>query len=64
MKITKQIDLGEYIINVEYDDNGSGYLKVTILDELGDEIEFIEVSDENDDEDKTDCKNDINPNLN
>jgi hypothetical protein len=56
MKITKQVDLGEYIINVEYHDDGSGYIKVTILDELGDEIEFIEVSNENEDE--------INPNLN
>lgn len=56
MKITKQVDLGEYIINIEYNDDGSGYLKVNIFDELGDEIESIEVSNENEDE--------INPNLN
>lgn len=55
MKITKQVDLGEYIINIEYNDDGSGYLKVTVLDELEDEIENFEIM--NDD-------NNIDPNLN
>ena len=58
MKITKTVDLGEYIINIEYDDNGSGYLKVTILDELEEEIEHIEIV--NDDE----TDEDIDPRLN
>jgi|688.fasta_scaffold835762_1 hypothetical protein len=56
MKITKQVDLGEYIINIEYNDDGSGYLKVTILDELEEEVENIEIMNDND--------SDINPNLN
>ena len=58
MKITKTVDLGEYIINIEYDDNGSGYLKVSILDELEEEIEHIEIV--NDDE----TDEDIDPRLN
>ena len=58
MKITKQVDLGEYIINIEYNDDGSGYLKVTVLDELEEEVENIEIM--NDDEEN----NDINPSLN
>lgn len=55
MKLTKQIDLGEYIVVINYDDNGSGYIKVTILDELEEEVESIEISNDNDD---------VNPNLN
>ena len=55
MILTKKIDLGEYTVVIEYDDNGSGYIKVAINDELGDEIENIEIT--NDDEE-------INPNLN
>ena len=61
MKITKTVDLGEYIINIEYDDNGSGYLKVSILDELEEEIEHIEIV--NDDEEDSD-NNEIDPRLN
>jgi hypothetical protein len=61
MKITKQVDLGEYIINIEYNDDGSGYLKVTVLDELEEEVENIEImNDENKDEED----NDIDPRLN
>lgn len=44
------IDLGEYKIEITYDESGSGYLLVTVLDELEDEIENIEV--ENGDEDE------------
>ena len=61
MKITKTVDLGEYIINIEYDDNGSGYLKVTILDELEEEIEHIEIV--NDDEEDSD-NDEVDPRLN
>jgi hypothetical protein len=61
MKITKQVDLGEYIINIEYNDDGSGYLKVTVLDELEEEVEHIEIMNDND-EDEED--NDIDPRLN
>lgn len=58
MLVTKQIDLGEYVINIKYNDDGSGYLKVSILDELKEEIDSIEVeNDENPD-------NKVNPILN
>lgn len=58
MKTTKKIDLGEYKVVIEYDDNGSGYIKVTINDELNDEIEHIEIQNDDDSDDK------INPILN
>lgn len=60
MEITKEIDLGEYIVVIEYDDNGSGYIKVAINDELGEEIEHIEIENDN----NTEGKDDINPSLN
>jgi len=45
--MTEQIvDLGEYKIKIEYNDDGSGQLKVTILDELDETIESIEISNE------------------
>ncbi len=56
MLLTKQLDLGEYIVVIDYNDDGSGYIKVSILDELQDEIEFIEVI--NDD------PQEVDPNLN
>jgi hypothetical protein len=59
MKITKQVDLGEYIINIEYNDDGSGYLKVTVLDELEEEVEHIEIMNDENEEDE-----DIDPRLN
>jgi hypothetical protein len=59
MKITKQVDLGEYIINIEYNDDGSGYLKVTVFDELEEEVENIEIMNDENEED-----NDIDPRLN
>jgi len=42
------VDLGEYIINIDY--NGDGRLNVSVLDELGGEIEslFISNSEDND----------------
>jgi hypothetical protein len=54
MVITKQVDLGEYIIVIDYNDDGSGYIKVSILDELEEEIDFVEVS--NDDPEEIDPK--------
>ena len=54
MIVNKKINLGEYIITVEYNDDGSGYIKVTLFDELEDEIENIEVS--NDEPIETDTK--------
>lgn len=40
------IDLGEYKILIDYD--GDGGLDVTVLDELGDEIEGIYISNSED----------------
>ena len=59
MKLTKTVDLGEYIVNIEYDDNGSGYIKVTILDELEEEVEHIEITNDDEPDD-----NNIKPILN
>jgi hypothetical protein len=49
MEITKKIDLGEYIIVVEYNDT-DGSLNVTILDELEGVIEAIRITNDEDDE--------------
>lgn len=72
MKTEKRIDLGEYIIVIEYD-NDNGFLDVTVLDELEGVIEYITVT--NDDEDEVDEEleklkakpeenKEFNPNLN
>lgn len=58
MILTKKVELGEYTIVIEFDDEGNGYLKVTILDELETEIEHIEITNDEDDSE------DVNPNLN
>ena len=44
MKGKQTVDLGEYKVEIEY--NGNGQLIVTILDEIGDVIEGIEISDD------------------
>jgi len=62
MLITKKVDLGEYIVVIEYNDDGSGYIKVSILDELEEEVEFIEI--ENDEDPESDENNDVDPRLN
>lgn len=47
MKSIQKIDLGEYKVIIEYDeDNGS--LEVTVLDELEDIIDIINVSNNED----------------
>ena len=46
----QRVDLGEYKIDIEYNDNGSGHLIITILDELEDPIEGIEITNKEDDE--------------
>lgn len=53
------IDLEEYKILIEYD--GKGGLDITVLDELGDEIEGLYISDSDDIEGDID---DLNINLN
>ncbi len=53
------IDVGEYKILVEYD--GDGGLDITVLDELGEEIEGLYISNA---EDGDDLSNDLDINLN
>ena len=52
--ITKHIDFGEYIVIVTY--YGDGKIDVSILDELGDEIEGIYISPYDSDYDNFDFK--------
>jgi hypothetical protein len=55
--ITKEIDFGEYLIHITY--FGDGKLDVSIMDEFGDEIEGIFISDADDNP-----NNNFNFNLN
>jgi len=56
------VDLGEYQIIINYD--GKGGLDVTVLDELGDEIEGIYISDSIDSDNTTEDDNQFNINQN
>lgn len=59
MLITKTVDLGEYIVKIEYD-NETGAIEVSVLDELQDVIETMiitNVVDENNDDDNDDYIN-------
>lgn len=58
MKKTQKIDLGEYIILIEYDKT-DGSLDVTVLDELEGIIESISVTNDIEPDDI-----EIDPNLN
>ena len=62
MKTNKRIDLGEYIIIIEYNDM-DGSLDVTILDELEDIIDVLSISNDEDTDDFDDGIN-LNPSLN
>lgn len=66
MLITKRIDLGEYIVEIEYDDE-TGAIEVTVLDELEGVIESITITNaeesddgEDDNDDNKDGFNDFN----
>ena len=66
MLITKRIDLGEYFVDIEYDDM-TGAIEVTVLDELEGVIESITITnsvDSSDDDDDEVGFNDFNINLN
>jgi hypothetical protein len=68
MIVRKKVDLGEYIIDIEYDDV-TGAIEVSVLDELEGVIESItitntEVSSDDDDNDDEVGFNDYNINLN
>tara|TARA_B100000963_G_C22574302_1_gene647627 strand:+ start:244 stop:456 length:213 start_codon:yes stop_codon:yes gene_type:complete len=56
----KIVDLGEYIINIDYD--GDGRLNVSVLDELGGEIESLFISNSEDNDNDVDDINTINLN--
>ena len=43
MLITRRIDLGEYIVEIEYDDV-TGAIEVSVLDELEGVIEYISIT--------------------
>ena len=38
------VDLGEYKVVIEHDDSGNGHLIVTVLDELDEPIEGLEIT--------------------
>jgi hypothetical protein len=68
MIVRKKVDLGEYIIDIEYDDV-TGAIEVSVLDELEGVIESITITnteDSSDDDDNDDEVgfNDYNINLN
>jgi hypothetical protein len=54
------VDFGEYTVIINYD--GDGGINISVLDELGSEIEGLYISDADDYDDEN--KNDININLN
>jgi hypothetical protein len=49
MKVTRKIDFGEYIVTATYNEN-TGEIKVSVLDELQEEIESITITNDEDDE--------------
>lgn len=51
MEIIKKVDLGEYIIVIKYEDT-TGSLEVTVLDELEEEIESLEITNDEDEDDE------------
>lgn len=56
MLITKKIEIGEYFVEIEYDDE-TGSIEVSVLDELQDIIESISITntvEEEDDDDDDD----------
>ena len=58
MLITKTVDLGEYIVKIEYD-NETGAIEVSVLDELQDVIETIIITNVIDDDKDNDDDIDI-----
>ena len=63
MKITKNIDFGEYIVTATYDEN-TGEIKVSVLDELQEEIESITITNDEDEDDAPDNPIDLEIGLN
>jgi hypothetical protein len=59
--MVKKIDLGEYVVNIDYDPKTSN-LTVSVLDELGDIIDALIITDDDDDDDDDDEPNKISLN--
>jgi hypothetical protein len=55
MKVTRKIDFGEYIVTATYDKD-TGEIKVSVLDELQEEVESITIA--NDESEETPDNND------
>jgi hypothetical protein len=49
MSTKKRVDLGEYVVDIFYDEK-TGEIEVSVLDELGDVIESISITNENNEE--------------
>jgi hypothetical protein len=58
MLIKKTVDLGEYVVNIDYDDE-TGAIEVSVLDELQDVIETIVITNVIDDSNNKDDDDDI-----
>lgn len=58
MLIRKKVDLGEYIIDIEYDDV-TGAIEVAVLDELEGVIESITITNTEDSSDDDDNNDDV-----
>lgn len=64
----KTVDLGEYIIQIKHDDE-TGYIEVSVLDELYDVIETIIITNaieesEDDEDDESEGFDDYNISMN
>lgn len=60
MKVTKKLNFGEYVVIATYDDI-DGSLEVNVLDELGDVIEGLTITNDEDEDEENDT---FNPSLN
>lgn len=63
MKLTKRLEIGEYIIIITHDDENSD-LDIQVLDELEGLIEEITITNDIDEDENNTNNNDDNINLN
>lgn len=54
---SKKIDLGEYVLNIYHNDT-TGELRIDVYDEGGDIIDFLKVTNDEDEEIEEDTEND------
>lgn len=62
MVTKKTVDLGEYIVNITYD-NETGSISVEVLDELHEVIESMDITNIENDKDRDDDDNDAAINI-